>query len=302
MAGDQRQGTLDTRGCPDDEMLAAYLDGKLSKADVTRLETHMAGCDQCVELLAAIAPGLEMVQHPAPVEVRGPDVVPFPVPAPVVDVESARPRRLTRWLAPIAASLIVVIGGAFVVRFVSDAGPGLEVLRSATQEQRRTQGRLTQFAYAPPIPTRRSSTAVDTPPPQALLDAAAAVEQARSGRTDAASLHAYGVALLISGEVDAAIDTLLRAVTLSPRDAAVLADASTAWLQKGQATSDAKAFGEARRLAEEAVAIAPQSVAAWFNLGLIGRLHGDPALTARALAQLQALEAGSPWIRELEEP
>ncbi len=303
MAGDQAQETRDRRGCPDDETLAAYLDGALPASDVARLEAHMAGCDPCVELLAAIAPGLAMAHaRPAPAEVRGPDVRPFRIPAPVVGVEPARPRRLTRWLAPIAASLLVVIGGMFVARFVRDAGPGLDALRSAPQEQRRTQGRLTQFAYAPPLPTRRSSTAVDAPPPQGLLDAAAAVERARAGRTDAESLHAYGVALLVSGEVDAAIETLSRAVTMAPRDAALLTDAAAAWLQKAHATSDARAFAEARRLAEQAAAIAPQSAEAWFNLGLIGRLQGDQALAARALARVQSLEAGSPWVRELEVP
>ena len=44
--------------CPDDETLAAYLDGRLLRIERSGLEAHLAGCGPCVELLATLAPDL----------------------------------------------------------------------------------------------------------------------------------------------------------------------------------------------------------------------------------------------------
>ena len=44
--------------CPDDETLAAYLDGRLLRIERIGLEAHIARCASCVELLATLAPDL----------------------------------------------------------------------------------------------------------------------------------------------------------------------------------------------------------------------------------------------------
>lgn len=62
MAGQQQHRTLETRRCPDDETVAAYLDRRLSTADAACVVTHMAACGTCVELLAAIAAGLDPIE------------------------------------------------------------------------------------------------------------------------------------------------------------------------------------------------------------------------------------------------
>ena len=44
--------------CPDDETLAAYLDGRLLRIERSGVVVHLAGCGTCVELLATLAPDL----------------------------------------------------------------------------------------------------------------------------------------------------------------------------------------------------------------------------------------------------
>lgn len=258
----------------------------------------MADCDACVELLAAIVPDLP---DPALVEGRG-ALLPFPVAPDPVEPPPVRPRQLMRWMAPIAASLVVVIGGAAALRQWRDAGPGLEVLRSAHVDVRPIHGRLTGFAYAPAPATMRSGDISDANISIPLLDAAAAVEAARSRRTSATSRHAYGVALLVAGDVDGAITVLSEAVAVRPADAAVLNDAAAAWLQKAQTTSDVQARQEARRLAERATAADASRPEGWFNLASVAMLDGDDAAVQRALARLRALEGASPWVEELAVP
>lgn len=292
------RGTLGPTACPSDETMAAYLDDQLSVEERARVEAHMADCDACVELLAAIVPDLP---DPALVEGRGAPL-PFPASPAPVEPPPVRPRQLMRWMAPVAASLVVVIGGAAALRQWRDAGPGLEVLRAAHVDVRPVHGRLTSFGHAPEPPTTRSGGPASSDASLSLLDAAAAVEAARRERTDAASRHAYGVALLVAGDVDGAITVLSQAVAAKPDDVAVLNDAAAAWLQKAQTTSDVQARQEARRLAERATAADASRPEGWFNLARVAMLDGDDAAVQRALARLRAIEGASPWVEELAVP
>jgi tetratricopeptide (TPR) repeat protein len=289
---------LGPTACPSDETMAAYLDDQLSVEERARVEAHMADCDACVELLAAIVPDLPV---PASSEVR-PDPLPFPVPPAPVAPPPVRPRPLMRWMAPVAAGLVVVIGGAAALRQWRDAGPGLEVLRAAHVDVRPVHGRLTSFGHAPEPPTTRSGGPTMSDASLSLLDAAAAVEAARRERTDATSRHAYGVALLVAGDVDGAITVLTEAVAARPDDVAVLNDAATAWLQKAQTTSDVQARQQARRLAERATAADASRPEGWFNLAKVALLDGDDAAMQRALARLREIEGASAWVAELAVP
>ena len=41
--------------CPSDQTMAAYFDGSLSAEDAARVETHVADCERCLELIAEMA-------------------------------------------------------------------------------------------------------------------------------------------------------------------------------------------------------------------------------------------------------
>ncbi len=63
----------DTRGdCPDDIELAAFLDGRMTEAEVDRFEKHLAGCPTCLAAVretraigaaATIVPPVELLHH-----------------------------------------------------------------------------------------------------------------------------------------------------------------------------------------------------------------------------------------------
>lgn len=288
--------------CPDDETLAAYLDGKLDEGERAALEAHAADCESCQALLAAVAPFLEergeVDNGPSVLTFRG-DAPPAPPPTPEPAPSSSSSSTLTRWILPIAAALVLVLGGAALFRQLSGPSAGLETLQAVQVAERPVIGRLAGFAYAePPVVLRGGSDAASAA--VSLLDAAAAVITARGTATDAASLHATGVAHLVGGDVAAAIETLDRAVAAAPGDARVLSDAAAAYLQKGQATSDDAALAQARQIALRAVAADPKLAAGWFNLAQAERYAGNAEGEQQALAKLRALEAGSPWVVELE--
>ena len=302
-------GRVTTRErCPDDETLAAYLDGTLDDQERRAVETHAADCETCLGLLAAVAPLLHDDEG------LGGAVATFPgdapaAPVPVATQVPVASSPLTGWMLPIAAGAVLLLGGGALVWQFSRPTVGLQTLQAVHVAERPTVGRLAGFAYAPPpVVTRGSEGRVGLSASSgdsgdsaiSLLDAAAAVITARGTRTDLDSLHAAGVAHLIGGDVAAAIATLDRAVARAPGHAAVLADASAAYLQKGQATSDEAALARARDLARRAVAADPALAAAWFNLAQVERYAGNGAAEQRALATLRALEASSPWVRELE--
>ena len=302
-----------TPQCPDDETVAAYLDHRLSDADIDRIEAHMADCDRCVAHLAILAEVSDDIVEAqgAREEGRADKVVSFPPPATPV-APSPVPVRLRRWLAPVAAVLVVGVSAALTWQLVRDAGPGIPELQeaarvaaaeSAADSSRSTFGRLSGFPYGAPPAVRRSGTRT-TSGEAALpvMEAARQVEAARAGRDDVASLHAYGVALLLAGDVDAAVDRLSRAAVAAPGDARVLNDAATAHLQKAQLTSDAPALAEARRLADAAVQREPALAEGWFNLAQVAVLSGDEALRQRAIERLGALRDTTEWRRELEAP
>ena len=299
MAGAHESGPRFGLGCPADEVLAAYLEGGLAPEQRAAIVAHLADCGRCLELVAALAPDLPDV--PDVPEAHAAVATPLPSPTSPTSPPAPAGQRtpVMRWLA-LAAALVVVAGAVLLVtQMRRTAEPGLASLQQASALDRRpTFGRLSGFAYAPEPTTYRSG---DSRPeaPRALLDRAAAVESAHRGRDQAASLHAYGVALLVSGAVDDAVETLTRAVTAAPRDARVLNDAATAYLQKARLTSDDAAFTQARLLAEQAVAVAPDLPEAWFNLATIGASTDDVALHDAAVERLRALEGNTAWLREV---
>ena len=48
-----------TNGCPEPEVLAAYVDQGLSLAERARVEAHLASCPQCIALVAGVARTVE---------------------------------------------------------------------------------------------------------------------------------------------------------------------------------------------------------------------------------------------------
>lgn len=173
---------------------------------------------------------------------------------------------------------------------------------AASADRRPTFGRLSGFAWAAPPLTLRSGTSSTRAVSPSLRTAVDSIEASYASNSTVEGLHAYGVALLISGDTDGAIAALSRAAAMEPRDAGRLADASAAFLQRGRAYDDAEALAQSRRLSEAAIELDDTSAPAWFNLAVIGRATGDRGLVDRAHAALMRIEPTSQWLADIEQP
>jgi hypothetical protein len=104
--------------CPEPDVLAAYSERSLDDEEMARYELHFSQCAQCREQLAAIFRAATVMENPVEQELM--DVAPT-VGAPQVRAVSAiagarRPEKLARhgqfdrrWLAPVAAAILLVV-------------------------------------------------------------------------------------------------------------------------------------------------------------------------------------------------
>jgi tetratricopeptide (TPR) repeat protein len=288
---------LSSDGCPSDETLAAWMDGRLERADADAVEEHVSTCEDCLLLVAAVSSSADEEQE-------------SPVSSPVRPERSGdRPTDSSWWrgryLLPIAASVLLAASVVTVaIRPARTPASALVELReaAASADRRPTYGRLSGFAWAAPPLTLRSGPSSRRAVSPSLRTAVDSIEGSYASTSTVEGLHAYGVALLISGDTDGAIDALSRAAAMEPRDAGRLADASAAFLQRGRGYDDAEALAQARRLSEAAIALDGASASAWFNLAVIGRATGDRGLVDRARAALTRIEPTSPWLTDIEQP
>ena len=151
-------------GCLDAETLAAYVDGGLTADERSRVEVHLAACQDCfavftesVKTVQAMEAAGEFVQPvaptPAPVA---------PVSAPVVPIATARRSRLVRWTAA-GAGLAAAAAVVLAVWWPRAERPELVDLVAAVGERRPVEGRLTGgFKFGPiESPTRGAEASTD---------------------------------------------------------------------------------------------------------------------------------------------
>jgi hypothetical protein len=116
LARDAARGAAREINCPEPDILAAYSEQSLDAAETAHYELHFSTCPKCREQLAAIFRTQSVRDVPAEVEMlvhaAGPrSVTSSPVAAAPAATKSAPPRSWTmhlRWLAPVAAVLILV--------------------------------------------------------------------------------------------------------------------------------------------------------------------------------------------------
>ena len=96
-------------GCPDDERLAAWIEGGTSDVERARVEAHLAVCPACLDVVAA---SLSPPAEPPTVAADAPDL------APMVAAAPAPARRRRRWRRfAVAAAIAAVTGTAFLAAF-----------------------------------------------------------------------------------------------------------------------------------------------------------------------------------------
>ena len=233
---------LDPPGaCPDPETFAAYLDGTLAASERAAVEAHVAGCADCREVLAESA---RFREGESPVTTP---VVPF--------------YRRRNWAvaASVLAAAAVVVFAVWVVRTRPFAGwfgpsatrPELAQLVAAVGDHRPIVPRLTGgFAYGPPPSPMRGTADREVPPDVRI--AAAEIEKLEEQHDTPQNEGALGVAYLVSGEVDKAVQSLEDAVAQEPGNGDLQSDLAAAYLVQATQQDRAEDYPKALTAAERA--------------------------------------------------
>jgi len=220
------------------------------------------------------------------------------------------------WLAVAVLAVAAAFSIVFLVTPVRDFvfprhDSGLEALAKAAPDQRMIAGRIAGFPYQPMVHVTRGENGdpMKDPANAALLTAAASVQRSAAGNHSAANLHAVGVANLLLGHTEVAIETLHEALLAETgrhrvpeaiddsNDAPLLNDLSAA-LSSRKAVH-AKMDEEALRCAERAWRIGKSPEAAWNSAIATETLHGIGSDAARSAWQRYlAIDAASPWADE----
>jgi len=283
---------MEHTGFPSDETLAAFIDGRLDAETRAKVIAHMTTCSECYSVF------LSATEMPSRAAAR----------------DVWRPRRA--WIAVATTTAAAGIACAFLITPVRDRilhrEDGMALLANAAPAQRTIAGRISGFPYQPQAPVMRSRRAdpLQNPANASLLTAAAGVQRSVAARRTAANLHASGVANLLLGNDDTAIDTLHEALLRETEeqtvtaaidesdDVSLLNDLSAALsnraINKRRPIPDA---AEAVRCADRAWRIGRTPEAAW------NRAIATEALNGRAGAMVAwhdylAIDETSAWAAE----
>lgn len=112
------------------ELLGAYLLGGLSDQDTSRVEQHIAECDDCLAALGRQAPVMDLLRQRRPADEHQPTGRLDTLLAAVrTEREADKPRRVRRWVAATAAGLLLVagVGLGIAIGRITDTGTGVDM-------------------------------------------------------------------------------------------------------------------------------------------------------------------------------
>ena len=309
------RGSVGLRGigdtCPDSETLSAYLDGRLDAVLQGPIDDHLSRCEDCYFVVRE-TPGVwaeadvdaDAAVAVAPRDLQRPDNV--------VSIDEAvkrggetpsRPRQsfITRYVLPMAATLIVGVGSVAVWRQSSSVRSYDDAVRplvNAVGERRFFEPRLTGgFKYGPTVSSKRSATPGSDSETWGVLAAAGELRE-RSGGASVQGRASRAAAVLFAGDEDASVAIYLQLVLDEPLSAQWPSNLSAALLVRvanrvGSLDQQAKDGREALHYAEAALALDPGLSEARFNRGLAVKLLGRTDEARKAFGEIAA--AGGSW-------
>jgi CHAT domain-containing protein/tetratricopeptide (TPR) repeat protein len=285
----------------DPEMLAAYIDQRLSPEQRAAVEAQLAKDPDSYAVLVETLKALddESIKALDVQEERGHDPLPFPSPAP----RSSVTRRIVTGVLALAASIALVVWTLpGLLRDQTD--PEVAALVAAAGSSRVTEARLSGgFAHAPFAGKTRGDEIASRN--LTLLAAAGELQKKVESNPTPHVLHAWGVAQLLIGQVDSAARTLETALASQPNDAGAYSDAAAAQLALSEGQRDR--LMRALEYASRAVELDPGLAVASFNRALVLEqlalfdqaleewtrylsIETDPAWREEGQARIQSLE------------
>jgi tetratricopeptide (TPR) repeat protein len=274
-------------GCPDAELLAAYIDGRATLAEQREIEAHLARCEDCYFVFS------ETVREQ---QAQG--------------GEPAKKSEVPPWwrvwspqlAAGFAAAVVVVIGAQLIIfKRPATQSPevdlkiALEQLDEAAGPYRKFEPRLTVTPTYRPLEPATRSAAPSAEAPLALREAALRVERAATARAAGTEgRRALGAMYFTLGGAGRAADAL--APLAQSTDVGVLNDLAATLLARQREGDVKSALG----LLERAVTLDPKRAEAWFNLGLAAEAAGQAGRAIEAWQRAVALDPTSGWAEEAQ--
>jgi tetratricopeptide (TPR) repeat protein len=270
--------TRSTGGCPDAELLASYIEGRVTPEERIKVEAHLARCEECYFTFSETV--LEQQAEGTTSE------------------EPASRSRLRRWLPQAAAGLAAAACVVIVVQvFQPFATRGTELqialnqLDAATGAYRKFEPRLTLIPTYRQLEPAMRSAAPGAEAPLAVREAALNVEKA-SANAGVVAPRALAAKHLALGEPERAVRAL--APSAQSDDAGLLSDLAASYLARNGAGDVQRALD----LLERAVRLDPNRTEAWFNLGLAAEATGQRSRAMEAWTRTLALDSTSGWANE----
>lgn len=282
--------TRDSSGCADPEVLAAFVAGNLTGAELKMTAEHLRECDDC---RMVVAEGARVDREPDEEA----------VPLPLVTPPAAQPsrRRSPWWLAAAAAALIGVAYLAVMwprgetnrdIRLLVEAAP-----RDGRYLEPRVSG---GFEWAPLRPVQRSTNPSLDPDHMQLIGAAGRVLSRTAENESPDAQHAAALAHLLAGRSGEATSLLAKTARSAP-DARVWSDLAAARYALAEETGNASHLAEALAASDAALRADPELPEALFNRALIIERLGLAAQARAAWERYLTVDRGSPWAREAEQ-
>jgi len=266
--------TSASRRHPDAEALAAFVEGGLEGTELMSVTEHLSDCLECRELLGNAAAFSREHAHTA-----------------------APRRKLAPWWLVAAATVAIVAGAVWAIRFSDLRRDPLQRLAAAAPlDRRELEPRLSGFEWAPMRVMRGGDEPAD-PARMRLIGAAGDVLQETQGSTSATSRHAAGVAQLLTEHRDDAIRELEAAAKTS-NDAHIRNDLAAALYAAAMRDDDPSLLPRALAAADKALEVQRDLPEALFNRALILERMGlrDPAQDA--WKRYLAIDGSSKWADE----
>lgn len=257
--------------CLDAETLAAFAEGRLKRSEVARVVQHLDRCPECMQSVAAAG-------EFAPQE--------------------ARPFRAS-W---IAAAAVIAAVAVTVPLVLQRSAPMQRLVRLAPHDAREVEPRLSGgFAWTPYRGPMRANDAGANVERLKLAGEAASMIESANAKKSADAEHAAGVALLLIGRQEDAVERLRIATEKSATDAQAWSDLAAAEYSAALRLGRVSLYPDALAHVGRALQLDPAAREPLFNRALILERMGLAQQARDAWNEYVRVDGSSPWAAEARE-
>ena len=293
-------------GCPLPESYMNLAAGSVEESEAEKLLTHAADCDACGDILALNLSALEgdpsAEETAAIAELAAARMEWQQRVARELAATRARKRPIlphsVRWTAAAAAAAVLVLAaGLFAWR--RQANTADHQLAMAYEQSRTLELRVPEAGFAPLKSSGHTRGVLNDRKPATLLDAQARLTRdLERSPQDARLLELQARADILEERYDSAAEALDRLLAQGPVTADLLADAASAYYQRGLVSSSELDRSTALDYLRRADAMAPADPVVLFNEAIVMEDRGQMMNAVEVWNRYLTVERDPKWLAE----